>query len=74
MSKPRSTEFRVVVDGLALDKKHTEILNKVVQKAVLTEIARLDLFQEFRVRFPREWIGIWIGPEGPIRGRVAPRK
>ncbi|HMI98996.1 MAG TPA: hypothetical protein VK488_04090 [Gaiellaceae bacterium] len=68
MSKPAGSEFRVVIEGLALEKKQAENLNKVVQKAVLTEIARLDLFQDFRVRFPRDWIGIWIGPEGgPVR-------
>ena len=60
----KAQEFKVVVEGLTLKAEQSKAINKVVQKAVLSEIARLDLFPEFRVRFPREWLGIWIGPQG----------
>ena len=66
MAAKKAQEFRVVVEGLSLKADQSKALNKVVQKTVLSEIARLDLFQEFRVRFPRDWMGIWIGPQGRL--------
>jgi hypothetical protein len=38
-----------------------------VQKAVMAEIARYDFGGDLMVKFPREWLGIWLdGPNGPI--------
>jgi hypothetical protein len=66
MADAKAKEFKVVVEGLGLRSKQADALNKGVQSAVLAEIARLDLYQDFRVRFPRDWLGIWIEPRiGP---------
>jgi hypothetical protein len=60
---PTSQEFKVVIEGLELEAEHAEHLNKVLQSTVLTEIARLNIFPEFAVKLPRDWIGILIRPQ-----------
>jgi hypothetical protein len=52
--------FRVVIEGLDADRDQVAHLNSVVQTAVLTELARLDLFEGVAVAFPRDWIGLWL--------------
>jgi hypothetical protein len=63
MAERKEHEFRVVIEGLELEAEQVEHLNRVVQKAVLSEIAQLRLFDQFQVQFPRHWIGIEIRPQ-----------
>ena len=58
-------EFRVVVEGIDIPQEHVDRINRAVQSAVLVELARLEIEVDFKVHIPRkEWLGIWIGPEG----------
>jgi hypothetical protein len=57
-------ELRVEVQGLELGDEHAERINKAVQRAVLSELAQLDLVRDdVVVHFPRDWIGILIRPQ-----------
>lgn len=61
MNKRESAEFRVKFEGLDLDPEAMDRISKVVQRSVLAEIARLDVVRDdFVVRFPTDWPGIWI--------------
>ena len=52
-------EFRVVVDGVRLDREMTERINSAIQKAVLTELAVID-HDNLAIHWDREWLGIWL--------------
>ena len=61
-------EFRVVVNDIELPDEVLQRINEAVQKAAVSELARVDLGGDFHVRFPRfprppgsTW-GIWIDP------------
>lgn len=57
-------EISIRIDGLELKSQAGQRLAKAVQRAVLIEIAQLDLVQaNFAVKFPKDWIGIVIRPE-----------
>lgn len=55
-------DFIVKLDGIKLDTKATEEVNRALQATALRELARLDLAPTYSVRVPRpkEWLGIWI--------------
>lgn len=59
-------EFKVVLEGVSLDEEALERVNRAIQRAAVTEIAKLDLAGEFSVRLPSiripnpEWLGLWI--------------
>lgn len=55
------TEFKVQLDGIALSTAQTQRVNQAVQRAVLSEIGNIAPKGGLRWRFPREWLGIWIG-------------
>lgn len=68
------TQLRVELDGIALTAAQSQRLNQAVQKAVVAELALIVPKGGVRWRFPREWLGIWIGriPEDvrtPVRTR-----
>ncbi len=60
-----SNQFTVSIEGLALSGAQKKQLNAAIQKATLAELAGLGLRGGLGTHFPREWMGIWIGP---IRG------
>ncbi len=65
MEKRESAEVRVEFEGFGLEEEAMDRLSKVVQHTVLSEIARLDLVRDdFIVRFPKDWLGIWIRNAG----------
>ena len=69
-SKP-SASFAVALGDVKLSKAQVRSLNKAIQGAALAELARLDLGSGVRVRFPKEWLGIWID-KAPIGGGGIP--
>jgi hypothetical protein len=55
------TEFRVIVEGISLPKGSSDRINKAVQRAVVSEIAAMDLNKGTLVHHINpEWLGIWL--------------
>ena len=54
--------FTVAFGDVRLTASQRAAIQKAIQGAALSEIAKLDLAPDVRVRFPKEWIGIWLQP------------
>ena len=46
-------------------------VNQRIQSAVLEELATIDLGGDIGVRFPKEWLGIWIRMAHPTSARTS---
>jgi hypothetical protein len=57
-----SNRFTVAIDGITLTAQQRQRLNTAVQRAALAELATLGTKVPLGTHFPREWLGIWIGP------------
>ena len=59
MATARS-RFIVDLGDVDIPEAASKRLNDKIQKAVLDELAGIDIAGDIGVRFPREWLGIWI--------------
>ena len=59
-SKQPTATFTVAFGDLKLSAEQMAAIQKAIQSAALSEIARLDLARDVRFRFPKEWLGIWL--------------
>jgi hypothetical protein len=67
----KTTNFIVAIDGVALSVAQTKQINAAVQKAALSELATLGIRGTgLGTHFPREWLGIWIGPYKGYSGKA----
>lgn len=71
MAPKPSASFGVALGDVKLSKSQAQALNRAIQGAALAELARFDLGSGVRVRFPKEWRGIWID-KAPIGGGGIP--
>jgi hypothetical protein len=55
-----NTEFVVRLEGIDLPKDQRDRINKALQRALVHELADVDLGGQAAIRIPREWYGIWI--------------
>jgi len=54
-------EFRAVIDGVDIEEEVVAKLNEAVQKAVLSELSRLDTWGDFAARIKDgSTRGIWL--------------
>lgn len=56
----KANEFKVDLGNVALSGEVANRLNATIQRAALDFLADLDLSDEIKIKFPREWYGIWI--------------
>jgi hypothetical protein len=66
-----SSEFHVRLDGIKLPADAEKRIAAEVRGTVLRELARLDLRTPgLSIKFPKEWLGIWIDkvglPQDPV--------
>lgn len=56
------TRSRFIVDlgDVKIPEPALKRLNDKIQMAVLDELAGIDMTGDVGVRFPREWLGIWL--------------
>jgi hypothetical protein len=59
MQPPPNQGARFVVDlgDARLPPEYTERMARAIQRAVLQELAALDLSEKAEISFPKEWIG-----------------
>ncbi len=64
--------FVVAIEGVELSAAQTKQVNGAIQKAALAELATFGVKGTgLGWHFPREWLGIWIGPiRGYSRGAI----
>lgn len=55
-----ATRFVVDLGDVKVSDTVSKRLNDKIQRAVLDELAGIDLPGDVGMRFPREWLGIWI--------------
>ena len=65
------TRSRFIVDlgDIKIPEPALKRLNDKIQMAVLDELAGIDMPGDIGVRFPREWLGIWlrlVKPNDPV--------
>ena len=58
----KHTRSRFIVDlgDVEIPEPALKRLNDKIQMAVLDELAGIDLTGDIGVRFPREWLGLWV--------------
>jgi hypothetical protein len=57
-----NNQFTVSIQGIELTATQKRSLNSAIQRAALSELAGLGIKAPLGTHFPREWLGIWIGP------------
>ena len=57
-----TNQFVVAIDGITLSAQQRQRLSTAIQRAALAELVTLGTRVTFGTHFPREWLGIWIGP------------
>jgi hypothetical protein len=55
-------KFLVDLGDVRIDKRSVGQVEAAIQKAALSALADIDFQGDLRVRFPKEWLGIWINP------------
>ncbi len=63
------SEFIVKLNGIDLPQKNQDRIAARIQRAVLDEVAEIDLGGQIAIHFPREWPGLLID-HLPLEGRV----
>lgn len=55
-----NTEFLLRLEGIELPADHKNRINKALQRALVNELADVDLGGQVSIRIPHHWLGIWI--------------
>lgn len=63
-----ATVASVVLEGVKLSSTQRAAVDAAIRTAALAELGRIGPREGLSMRYPKEWLGIWIGPYGKLLG------